>query len=201
MSSTLPVRRSSLCEPVLVGMLAVATLFTGSPARADPRPGEGSPTPPVTQNSEHRPQLPERERQFIQIIEDARKELKVSRSIKDVRMGMQIRVTNFYDQSHFLEGWLGTVDGTRVYDNGDVWIDIKIAEGITVGTVQTHARDTQYATLIEGGTKLAQIAADLHAGQPIQFTAVLFRYVTDSDEEMIKNPRLLAHFTSLKPLE
>jgi len=31
--------------------------------------------------------------------------------------------------------------------------------------------------------------------------AILMRFVTDSDEDMINTPRLLAHFTALKPLE
>ena len=174
---------------------ALALMLAVSPARADPA---GETPPPADANA---PQVPQRERDFIKIIENARQEAKVSHSLKDVRMGLQIRVMDFYQQSHEFEGWLGTVQATRTTQDGDVWISVAIADKITLTTSPTRAADRYYRTLLRGGTPLANVASRLRTGQRVQFTATLFRYVNDSDDDMINNPRMLGHFTELKPLE
>jgi hypothetical protein len=188
-------------RPVTLRPLALALMLAAAPAWADPPSGNPAPPPSADMADEVVPQVPQRERDFIQIIEDARKEARVSHSLKDVRMGLQIRVMNFYQQSHELEGWQGTVKATHVTEDGDVWISIAIDDGITLTTSPTRAADRRYLTLLKGGTPLAKIAAGLKTGQPVLFTATLFRYVNDSDDDMINNPRLLGHFTSLKPLQ
>ena len=221
MSRTFGIMRSTAHKPgvVTVMLLALGLILATSAARADPptanqtaanqaaanqppAPAQAqAPAPYMEEEEEFESKVPQRERDFVQIIENARKAAKQAHSSKDARMDLQIRVTNFYNQSHDFVKWQGTVVGTSVADNGDVWISIKITDGVTISTSPTRADDPHYVTLIKPGSPIAKIATKLRAGQPVVFSATLMRYVNDSDDDMINNPRLLGHFTELKALQ
>lgn len=174
----------------------IASTVDAAPASA----GDNAAAPSETTRASL-PEPPQRERDFVQIIQDARTEMRTTRaSYKDIRLQMQMRVQTFYETSHEFEGWIGSVNATRVLDKGDMWISIKIADGISVSTSPSHADDPEYQTLIRGGSKLANVAAKLVIGQKVSFSATLLRFVGDSDEDMIKTPRLLVHFNRLEPL-
>jgi len=174
--------------------VTVATLLpfflalTLIPAWADPAPAPSN-------------RLTDRQTELIQIIQDARDEALKTHSYKNARMGMQIRIQNYYNKSHEFDDFQGKIVGTRVFPNNDVWIDIELADGITVQTSPTIEDDPEHVTLLKGGTKLADIAATLKSGDRVRFNATLVRFVNDKDEDMINASRMLAQFKTITPLK
>jgi hypothetical protein len=189
-------------ERPTLGLLALLLLVLAAPpVRADPPADDGGPTPYGEAEDEFAAKIPQRERDLIQIIEDARKEAATTHSYKDARMGLQIRVARLFQETRDLAGWQGTVQAIHTTDEGDVSVSLKIADGVTFSTSPTRMEDPYYVSLIRKSAKLSAVAARLKTGQRVFFDATLLRYVNDSDEDMIKSPRLLGHFIELKPLE
>src|SRR5215469_11677259 len=94
--------------------------------------------------------MPQRERELVDILMSARKAYQTSHAIaqaKDARMDMQIRVISFMRQSQVATDWIGTVKSRGITPDGNAWISIEIADGITVSTWQNEHDDGDSATI------------------------------------------------------
>src|ERR1700760_2262478 len=101
--------------------------------------------------------MPQRERELIDILLSARKAYQTSHSpspAKDARMDMQIRVISYMRQSQVATDWIGTVKSRGITPDGDAWISIEIADGITVSTWQSEREDADSATMFRPHAKL-----------------------------------------------
>lgn len=150
------------------------------------------------------PAMPQRERDFLNIIGEARDRYKVARTVgsqADVRMAMQVRVIDFVTVSADAQRWLGIVKGVGTTREGDFWIDVEIAPDITISTSQNLAADPEHVTLIRPGSPVAKAAGGIGIGQKITFSGNLVRYLITTDDGMIERPQLYAHFSDIKPLQ
>ena len=155
--------------------------------------------PPAAENAA--PQMPERESQLIEIFAKARKQYDSGHAgvkSKDVRVGLQIQVIEFMEAGQDTKDWVGTVKTRGTSPEGDAWITIEIADGITVSTWQTHFFDQNQGTLIPNYSPLFERAHSLRIGQSVVFSGKIIESVTSNDEEMIVRPQLIARFTALK---
>ena len=148
--------------------------------------------------------MPQRERDLIDILMSARKAYQTSHSpspAKDARMDMQIRVIGFMRQSQLATDWIGTVKSRGITPDGDAWISIEIADGITVSTWQSEREDADSATMFRPHAKLFAAAQSAKIASPIIFSGTILKSVLGNDDEMVTHPQFIARFTSLKPAQ
>jgi hypothetical protein len=146
--------------------------------------------------------IPQREHELVDILMSARKAYQASHSLspaKDARMDMQIRVISFMRQSQVANDWIGTVKSRGITPDGNAWISIELADGITVSTWQTERDDADSATMFRPHSKLFGPAQAAKIASPIIFSGTILKSVLASDEEMVMHPQFIARFTSLKP--
>jgi len=148
--------------------------------------------------------VPQRERELIDILMWARKAYQNSHSpspAKDARMDMQIRVISFMRQSQVATDWVGTVKSRGITPDGDAWISIEIADGITISTWQSEREDADSATMFRPHAKLFAAAQSAKIASPIIFSGTILKSVLATDEEMVTHPQFIARFSSLKPAQ
>jgi hypothetical protein len=145
--------------------------------------------------------LPERERQLITVL---REEQKRYRSVRDapqqadVRMALEVRVADFMDVSQEATDWIGIVRGTHSTPEGDAWVVIEIAPGVTISTWTNRFVDRDDLTLIRNFSPLHRELNELKVDQPVQFSATMIMYDISSDEDMVLRPHIIARFHSVK---
>jgi hypothetical protein len=145
--------------------------------------------------------MPQRERDLIAILLDARKQYNASHSTSpaaDARIAMQIRVISFMRQSQLATDWIGTVKSRGITPEGYAWITIEIAEGVTVSTWTTLADDGDSATMFRPKAKLFAPAQAAKIASPIIFSGTILKSVLADDDEMVLRPRFIARFSDLK---
>ena len=177
---------------LLLSALLVALCAIPAISRADDAPESGASN------------MPERERELIDILMSARKTYQTSHSpspAKDARMEMQIRVISFMRQSQVATDWVGTVKSRGTTPEGNAWISIELADGITVSTWQNERDDADFATMFRPHAKLFAAAQAAKIASPIIFSGTILKSVLGSDEEMVTHPQFIARFTSLKPAQ
>ena len=146
---------------------------------------------------------PERERDFLSIIGNARDQLKDAGTLDkraDVRMGMQVKVMDFIQLSADAKDWVGIVKEHGRTREGDAWITIEIGPNVIVSTVRALNDDPGHVTLIRAKSAVSEGLKKIEIGQKVAFSGTLVRYLITSDENMIERPQLFAHFTDIKPL-
>src|SRR3569833_3698632 len=148
--------------------------------------------------------MPQRERELIDILMSARKTYQTCHSAspaKDARMEMLIRVISFMRQSQVATDWIGTVKSRGTTPDGNAWISIEIADGITVSTWQNEHEDSDSATMFRPHAKLFAAAQSAKLASPILFSGTILKSVLANDEEMVSHPQFIARFSSLKPAQ
>ena len=145
--------------------------------------------------------MPQREKDLIAILMDARKQFKTSHSTapaSDARVAMQIRVIAFMRQSQLATDWIGTVKSRGMSPEGYGWITIEIADGITISTWTTVRDDGDSATMFRQHSRLFGPAQAAKIASPIIFSGTILKSVLTGDEEMVMQPRFIARFSALK---
>ena len=148
--------------------------------------------------------MPQRERELIDILLSARKSYQTSRSpspAKDARMDMQIRVISYMRQSQLATDWIGTVKSRGITPDGNAWISIEIADGVTISTWQTERDDSDSGSMFRPRSKLFAPAQAAKIASPIIFSGTILKSVLATDEEMVGHPQFIARFSSLKPAQ
>lgn len=148
--------------------------------------------------------MPQRERELIDILMSARKTYQTSRSpspARDARMDMQIRVMSFMRQSQLATDWIGTVKSRGTTPDGNAWISIEIADGITVSSWQTERDDSDSGTMFRPHSRLFAPAQAAKIASPIIFSGTILKSVLANDEEMVMHPQFIARFSALKPAQ
>lgn len=145
--------------------------------------------------------MPQREKDLIDILLSARKQYQTSHSVspaKDARIDMQIRVISYMRQSQLATDWIGTVKSRGITPDGDAWISIEIADGITVSTWTTEHDDQDSATMFRPHAKLFGPAQAAKIASPIIFSGTILKSVLADDDEMVLHPQFIARFNALK---
>jgi hypothetical protein len=145
--------------------------------------------------------MPQRERDLIAILMDARKQYNASHSTApaaQARVDMQIRVISFMRQSQLATDWIGTVKSRGITPEGYAWITLEIADGITVSTWTTVADDGDSATMFRPKAKLFAPAQAAKIASTVIFSGTILKSVLADDEEMVRRPRFIARFSDLK---
>ena len=116
----------------------------------------------------------------------------------DARIDMQIRVISYMRQSQVATDWIGTVKSRGITPEGNAWVSIEIADGITVSTWQTERDDQDSATMFRPHAKLFAPAQAAKIAAPIIFSGTILKSVLASDDEMVTHPQFIARFSALK---
>lgn len=148
--------------------------------------------------------MPAREKELTDILLSARKSYQTSHSptpAKDARMDMQIRVISFMRQSQVATDWVGTVKSRGITPDGNAWITIEIADGVTVSTWQNERDDADSGTMFRPHSKLFAPAQAAKIASPIIFSGTILKSVLATDEEMVSHPQFIARFSALKPAQ
>jgi hypothetical protein len=148
--------------------------------------------------------MPARERELIDTLMAARKAYQTSHSLspaKDARIDMQIRVISYMRQSQVATDWIGTVKSRGITPEGNAWVSIEIADGITVSTWQTERDDQDSATMFRPHAKLFAPAQAAKIAAPIIFSGTILKSVLANDDEMVMHPQFVARFSALKPAQ
>jgi hypothetical protein len=144
---------------------------------------------------------PQRERDLIAILMDARKEYQTAKTpnpAQDARMDMQLRVIGYMRQSQIADKWIGTVKSRGLTPEGNAWIVIEIADGITVGTWQSQRDDVESGSLIREHAPLFSTFQQAKLGSTVIFDATILKSVLASDDDMVLRPQFIARFGGLK---
>ena len=145
--------------------------------------------------------MPQRERDLVDILLGARKQYTSSHatsSASDARIGMQIRVMGYMRESQIATDWIGTVKTRGLTPDGEAWISIEIADGVTISTWQTQRDDQSAATLFLPHAKLFPAVQAAKIGSPIIFSGTILKSVLANDDEMVLRPQFIARFSALK---
>jgi len=147
--------------------------------------------------------MPERERAFIDIIHEARKAFaaaRLSAAKKDIRVGLQLRISEFWKKDPNFSDWVGVVRTSATTREGDARIEVALTPQIAIRTAKNRDQDPDRLSLVAPDSPLFPVVGELSPDQPVKFSARLLRYVVGSDQEMVEQPQILVHFQSLKPL-
>ena len=145
--------------------------------------------------------MPQRERDLIAILTDARKQYQTSKTAnpaQDARMNMQMRVIGFMRQSQVADDWIGTVKTRGITPEGKAWITIEIADGVTVSTWTSRGDDSDSGTLIRPSTPLFATVQQAKIGSTVIFSGTILKSVLAADDDMVMRPQFVARFSALK---
>ena len=182
-------------------LLLITLLFLASAATAETKPPAPA-TPQGVIGSAKAP-LPEREAEYIRIVDDARRQYLSARSNdarKGARIGMQSAVHNFMGLAHSAEYWVGIFKNTRKNPLGPQSVEIEISPGVSVSTWDNPASDARYFTLIQQTSPMGKLVSGLSIGDEVVFSASLLGAVVSSDEDMVLRPVVIAKFSKLEKI-
>ena len=174
----------------------VLACLAGAPATAQ---DEG--VDPALMADEMQSIMPARERAFIQLLLDARRKYEAASPGAErgqIRLSMQAAVTNFLAGDRVVKDWVGVFRASHTNREGDRWVRIEIAPGVTIGTGQNRHDDPNLLTLIEPHSDNYTALDAIGVGQPVLFTARILAGRLSSDDDMVEQPWLFAHFETLK---
>jgi hypothetical protein len=176
-----------------IGVVLLSICLLAFPAHADSAPAQpaASPSSPDTT-------MPQRERDLIAILADGQKQLTRNRSAKDTRLSIQIRVYNFLLENSDAKGWVGVVKDTGITAEGDRWISIEIAPGISVSTFRNHTSDPRNLTLIRPSSKLFHALGGINIDDLVTFNALIIGGLLAADTTMVETPEMMARFDAVE---
>ncbi|HXM85534.1 MAG TPA: hypothetical protein VN899_06985 [Stellaceae bacterium] len=94
--------------------------------------------------------------------------------------------------------WTGTVDSMGANSDGDAWIVIAIAPGLTVQTWNNALLDIREHTLIHRDSPLYNTLKDFKPGQKVAFTATLIGLGDVKEKDKVTEPDMIASFTAVE---
>jgi hypothetical protein len=147
--------------------------------------------------------IPDREREYVGIIDKARKAFQSAKSVdgrRGARAALQIDAHNFMGLSHDAKDWVGIFKESNFLPDGKRSLRIEISPNVTIETWDNEFDDRAYETLIKPFMPIGKLIGDLSVGQPVSFSANLIGAVISSDEDMVLQPRVIAKFSDFKVL-
>src|ERR1700733_7522511 len=161
-----------------------------------------SPTVPVEQVAEANPkdQPPKSEAAYIAAWQAAQEPYKnadtqlkaaavFNRMLDDMRKAVP---------DNHVANWVGTIDGVGANSDGDAWIVIAIAPGLTVQTWNNSLLDIRQHTLIRRDSPLYNALKDFKSGQKVAFTATLIGLGDVKEKDKVTEPDMIASFTAVE---
>lgn len=137
--------------------------------------------------------LPEIESSFIQLVSQAQTDS--AAALNDMQRG-GIKAKRDHALCALLAGergtvsnWIGTVSIIDSNGDGKGVLGIKIANDLTISTVNNALSNTLYPSLIEPGSEIFTTASAMTVGQPIMFSGSFFR----DDEACFAESSLTLH--------
>jgi hypothetical protein len=183
-------------------LLLIATLLIASSASAQTKPPL-QPVPEPVIGSAKAP-LPQREADYIVIIQNARRQYAAAKSIdarKNIRMAMQSAIHLYMGLSHSAQDWVGIFKDSKKNPKGSQSLQIEIAPGVTIGTWDNPTADVTSDTMLQQFSALGKLVNGLSIGEEVMFSADLLGSVVGNDDDMVLRPRVIARFSQLKMLD
>jgi hypothetical protein len=181
-----------------VGILAamLVACLPAPPSHAESPTGQSS-EPPL-QPSVQGLAMPQQERDLIAILADAQTQAHRTRSTKDTRLAMQIRVTDFLRKDAQAKNWIGVVKDIGKTADGERWISIVISPDITISTCRDRSCDPNDLTLIRPTSTLFQAIDGIAINDHVIFSAYIIGGLLTGDTAMIEVPEMIARFDAIK---
>ena len=101
-------------------------------------------------------------------------------------------------ESQIATDWIGNVKSRGLTPDGEAWISIEIADGVTISTWQTERDDQSAATGSASMPSFFPAAQAAKIGSPIIFSGTILKSVLANDDEMVLRPQFIARFSALK---
>jgi hypothetical protein len=184
------------CLPIIAAGLAfAATALAQSPPKTQPSPGL---------IASARAPLPQRESDYIAIIDKAQKQYAANRSVdarRNTRANLQIAVHDFMGLAHNAQDWVGVFKDSKQTHEGALTLEIEIAPGVTIATWDNAAMDVSYNTLLKPYMPVGKVAGSLAIGDTVVFSANLIGAVISSDDDMVLHPQVIGQFSKLQKLD
>ena len=183
-------------------LLLIAALILTPAANAQTKPPPKPATEVIIGSS--RAPLPQRDAEYIGIIQNTRRQYAAARSVdarRNTRMAMQSAVHNFMGLSHKAQDWVGVFKDSKMNPDGTQSLEIEIAPSVIIATWDNPASDTTYYTRIKQLSALGKLIDDLQIGDDVTFSADLIGTVVSTDDDMVARPQIIARFSALKKIE
>jgi hypothetical protein len=148
------------------------------------------------------------EGQFLDILQDARASYQ---NTSDESLSQGARATRAADLCTLLGfdkaviDWTGTIAG--VSDSRQGWnrLAVKLADGVTVGAMDSGSANSKGASAIDPTSDLIQTISRMHVGEPVTFSGTFFASKPDCIKEMsstqnrsMTSPNFLFEFTAIE---
>ncbi len=147
--------------------------------------------------------LPQRETDYIRLVEKARKQYAAAKSVdarKYARVDMQIAMHSYMGLSHNAKEWVGVFKASTKTQEGTMSLAIEIAPGVTIATWENSERDKTYNTLIRPFSPIAKVIDSLSIGDAVVFSGSLLGAVITNDDDMVLRPQVVAQFDTVMKL-
>ena len=183
-------------------LLLIAALLLAPAANAQTKPPPKPATDVIIGSS--RAALPQREAEYIGIIQNTRRQYAAARSVdarRNTRMAMQSAVHNFMGLSHSAQDWVGVFKDSKKNPEGSRSLEIEIAPGVTIATWDNPEADASYYTMIKQFSGLGQLIDGFQIGDDVMFSADLIGAVISSDDDMVSRPQVIARFSKLQKID
>lgn len=148
--------------------------------------------------------VPDRERDYVMLVEKARKTYVSAKSVdgrRAARQTFQIDSHNFMGLMHHAKGWVGVFKQSKALSDGRRSLEIEISPGVTLQTSDNIFDDRAYDNMIKPYAPTAKSIADLSIGQPVAFDADILGAILSNDDDMVLQPRLMVRFSDFKVLD
>ena len=176
---------------------AVVALYIVS----SPAPAQDQGTDPALLADEMESMMPDRERTLIHLFLDGRRKYEAASpglEREQCRLKMQAAVSKLVGEAPDVKNWVGVFRASHTNPEGDRSVRIEIAPGVTISTAQNRQDDPNLATLIEPHSDSYAEVDGIGVGQPIVFSGRILAGRLSSDDDMVEQPLLFAHFSSLR---
>jgi hypothetical protein len=147
------------------------------------------------------PSMPARQRELIALIAEGRRAYDAAPAGLaqiNARLDLQIRMTRFVNGESEAKGWLGIVRSSEKTLEGDRVFSVEVGPGVIVGTCENRYHDPDLLTLILPHSSIYKTVGKLEIGQPVVFDATILKGRYSTDDDMVRRPFLVAHFSDVK---
>ena len=97
--------------------------------------------------------------------------------------------------------WVGKLTHMGTNSNGDAYVEIEIASGITVKTWNNAFSDAADRSMISNRSTLYNSVADLKVGRTVKFSADLLRIANLTERGSFEEPDMIARFSKIEGLK
>ena len=143
---------------------------------------------------------PQREEDFIAIIEKARNKYAHAHSSEDrarARLALQLDMLHFVGGGLEAKDWIGIIRDKGLLEDGSMWLVVEVGDGIVLKTQHSLQNDPERATIITPRSAIFDTADKAFIGQRVRFSGSVLHSIIESDEAMVGRPEFLVHFDQL----